>query len=126
MSYKQKQTHYDYIISSSISSTIKKKLKIKTHIIMKEKRKIERDIKKLEAQKKETTIALLAALFGCDMLYIEGSKALGKSILLWVLCCFGIGLIWVVMNLISINKRVDEYNDDIEDQIEELENKLAD
>lgn len=85
-------------------------------------RSIERDIRELEGQKKNDGIALISAIFGFDMAYIEGN--VGKTVLFYVSCFFFVGLFWWIYNLATYSKRVKEYNLNIDDDIEELEEEL--
>tara|TARA_R110000744_G_scaffold361776_2_gene469639 strand:- start:30 stop:329 length:300 start_codon:yes stop_codon:yes gene_type:complete len=85
-------------------------------------RVIEREIREFENSKKSEQTALVCAIFGVDMAYIEGN--IGKTVLLWISCMFIVGIIWWLMNLTTYSKRVKSYNLNIEDSIEELEEEL--
>jgi len=84
--------------------------------------RIKQKIKKLDRSKLKISTAVIAWVFGLDMLYVE--KSIGKTIAFYMSCLFLVGTIWWIINLVMLKSRVEEINEDIDDTIIELQKEL--
>ncbi len=85
---------------------------------------MEIEIAMLEKHRKLKDKAFIYALFGIDGLYLNGFKAIPRTIAIIMGFFLVYGYIWVIVNMITICDRVDEHNRRIDDKIDNLEDDI--